>query len=80
MAEIIWSPRAIKDIHEIAEFISKSSIQYAEEQVRSFFAAATLPENYPFRGRIVPGYHHCSSSGALAPEQSGDQEIQEEVI
>jgi len=54
MAEIIWSPRAIKDIHEIAEFISKSSIQYAEEQVRSFFAAATLLENYPFRGRIVP--------------------------
>jgi len=36
MVEIEWAPRAVKDINEIAEFIGKYSIQYAEEQVRLF--------------------------------------------
>ena len=54
MAEIVWSPRAIKDIDEIAEYIAKDSLQYAEEQVRLFFERASLLEKHPYTGRVVP--------------------------
>jgi addiction module RelE/StbE family toxin len=54
MGEIIWSPRAIRDIKEIAEYIARDSIQYAETQASLFFVKASILENYPFSGRIVP--------------------------
>jgi toxin ParE1/3/4 len=54
MVKIIWSPRAIKDINEIAEYIAKDSLQYAEEQVKSFFSKAIILEDHPHIGRIVP--------------------------
>ena len=54
MAEVIWSVRSLKDIDEIAEYISKDSFQYAEEQVRQFFLKANLLEKQPLIGRIVP--------------------------
>ena len=47
MAEVVWAPRAVKDINEIAEFIAKDSIHYAEEQVRLFFKAAFALETHP---------------------------------
>ena len=54
MAEIVWSPRAIKDIDEIASYIAKDSIQYAEAQTRLFFSNAVILGKYPYRGRPVP--------------------------
>jgi toxin ParE1/3/4 len=54
MAEIIWSPRAVKDIDEIANFIAKESIQYAETQAKLFFSTAAVLEKHPYRGRVVP--------------------------
>lgn len=54
MAQIIWSARSIKDIDEIAGYISKDSFQYAEEQVRQFFVKAKFLEKHPLIGRIVP--------------------------
>jgi toxin ParE1/3/4 len=54
MAQIVWSPRAIKDIDEIANYIAKDSLQYAEAQTRLFFSTAEVLESYPHRGRIVP--------------------------
>ena len=54
MAEIIWSPRAIKDINEIAEYISKDSLQYAETQTKMFFSKVSALEKYPLIGRMVP--------------------------
>ncbi len=54
MAKIIWSPRSLKDIDEIAKYISKDSFQYAEEQVKQFFIKAKLLEEYPLIGRRVP--------------------------
>jgi len=44
MAEIVWSPRAIKDIDEIANYIAKDSLQYAEAQTRLFFFTAEVLE------------------------------------
>lgn len=54
MAELVWSPRAIRDINEIAEFISKDSIQYAKAQARQFIEEAKILERYPHKGRMVP--------------------------
>lgn len=54
MAEIVWSPRALKDIEEIASYISKDSLQYARAQTRLFFTTVEILEEHPFKGRIVP--------------------------
>ena len=45
---------AIKDINEIAEFIAKDSIEYAQAQVRLFIEMAEKLEHHPYRGRVVP--------------------------
>ena len=54
MAQIVWSARSLKDIDEIANYIAKDSIQYAEEQVRQFFIRAKVLEKQPLIGRMVP--------------------------
>lgn len=54
MAKIIWSPRAIKDIDEIAAYIAIDSLQYAEAQTSLFFTNAAILEKHPYRGRVVP--------------------------
>ena len=54
MASVIWSPRALKDIEEIAEYIAKESLQYAKAQVQTFFERAAILEKYPLIGRPVP--------------------------
>lgn len=54
MAEIIWSPRSLKDIDEIANYISKDSLQYAETQVSQFFTKVKILQKHPLSGRMVP--------------------------
>lgn len=54
MAKVIWSPRAIKDINEIAEFIAKDSLQYAKAQIKLFLEQAEDLEHHPHKGRVVP--------------------------
>lgn len=54
MAQIIWSPRSLRDIDEIATYIAKDSPQYAKAQVSLFFSTVTILEKYPYRGRVVP--------------------------
>lgn len=54
MAEIIWSERALQNIQEIAEFIEKDSVQYAQTQVQSFFERANVLTKHPHAGRPVP--------------------------
>jgi addiction module RelE/StbE family toxin len=54
MAEIIWSPRSLKDIDEIADYISRDSFQYAEAQVSQFFSKVKIIEKQPLAGRMVP--------------------------
>jgi plasmid stabilization system protein ParE len=65
MAEIVWSLRAIKDIDEIAGYIAKDSLQYAEAQVNLFFSVASILEKYPYRGRYSPGTGHIQHTSAL---------------
>ncbi|MEO5946472.1 MAG: type II toxin-antitoxin system RelE/ParE family toxin [Chitinophagaceae bacterium] len=54
MAELIWAPSAIKDIYSIAEYISKDSIQAAENIVELFFDKALVLVNHPAYGKPVP--------------------------
>lgn len=54
MALIVWSERVLKDINEIAEYISRDSFQYAQSQTKLFFERASELENYPLLGRPVP--------------------------
>jgi toxin ParE1/3/4 len=54
MAEIIWSPRSLKDIDEIAAYISRDSFQYAEAQVNQFFSKVKIIETQVLAGRMVP--------------------------
>lgn len=53
MAQIVWSPRSLRDIDEIATYIAKDSLQYAKAQVSLFFSTVTILEKYPYRGRVV---------------------------
>ncbi len=52
-----WTSNAIKDIDNIAEFISKDSVKYAQIQVQLFFEKVTVLKTHPFIGRIVPEYN-----------------------
>ena len=49
MAEVTWSSRSLKDIDEIANYISKDSLRYAEEQVTQFFEKVKTLENIHHR-------------------------------
>lgn len=54
MALVRWTSQAIKDINNIAEYISKDSKKYAGIQVNNFFERVELLERFPYSGRIVP--------------------------
>ena len=54
MAEIIWSARSLKDIDEMANYIAKDSLQYAQEQAKQFFIKTKILEKQPLAGRRVP--------------------------
>ncbi len=54
MAEVIWSPQAKADLHEIAEYISVDSVHYAEAIVSRILASVERLKKFPSSGRIVP--------------------------
>ena len=54
MAEVIWSPQAKADLHEIAEYISGDSLHYAEATVSRILASVERLKKFPASGRIVP--------------------------
>ena len=46
MVEVRWTPQAIEDIENIANYIAKDSSKYAIVKVTEFFDAAFILENY----------------------------------
>ena len=54
MVEIRWTPQAIDDIDNIAEYIAKDSIKYAKIQTERFFDTTEILITKPNVGRIVP--------------------------
>lgn len=52
--DVTWSPEAIEDVEEIAEFIARVSPRYASAVVDTLLDAARKLSPFPFAGRIVP--------------------------
>lgn len=51
---LIWSDASLQDIDDIAEYISRDSIYYAQKVVEQIFAVGELFVEQPRLGRIVP--------------------------
>jgi plasmid stabilization system protein ParE len=49
-----WSEEALSDIDGIAEFISRDSLQYAQQVVERLFELSDVIADQPLAGRIVP--------------------------
>jgi addiction module RelE/StbE family toxin len=52
--EVVWSDLALTDVEEIARYISRDSVRYANAMVARFFAAAERVADFPRMGRVVP--------------------------
>ncbi len=53
---IVWSPRAINDLEEIAEYIAHDSDHYARSVVRTILQKSRKLSDFPYVGRIVPEF------------------------
>ena len=56
MAELRWAPSAIKDVDEIARYISIDSEQAAENIVQLFFDRSIILQTHPQFGKPVPEF------------------------
>jgi len=54
MAKVIWSPSAIEDIKLIHEYISRDSVNQANNFIDNIIAIAEKLVQFPFSGRIIP--------------------------
>jgi addiction module RelE/StbE family toxin len=54
MVEVKWTSQSLDDINNIAEFISRDSLKYANIQVQIFFDSVEILGAHPKSGRIVP--------------------------
>jgi len=52
--KVVWSPRALEDIQEIADYISGDSEFYAAAVVRKVVAITRQIAAFPYAGRVVP--------------------------
>lgn len=56
MVKIIWTETAIQDIQDIAEYIAKDSVRYAEITAMELFEAVDILEKHPKAGVKVPEF------------------------
>lgn len=54
MAEVIWLDAALRDIEELAEFIARDSVVYADRMVANIFESAEILILFPKAGRKIP--------------------------
>lgn len=54
MAEIVWSPRAIRDVEAIYEYIAVDSRQAAIWTLSQILAKITHLGDFPKIGRVIP--------------------------
>ena len=52
--QLAWSPEALEDVEQIAEYIERDSPWYAQAVVSRLIEAAGTLIDLPLRGRIVP--------------------------
>ncbi|WP_299249824.1 type II toxin-antitoxin system RelE/ParE family toxin [uncultured Cytophaga sp.] len=58
MVEVTWTDNAVQDLNDIAEYISKDSIRYAELTVQELFESVDILEKYPNFGTIVQEFQN----------------------
>jgi len=56
--KIEWTKRALKDLHDIYEFIAKDSSRYAQIQVENIQDSISNLISFPLMGRKVPEFPH----------------------
>jgi toxin ParE1/3/4 len=66
MVKVVWTQRALLDLEDIGEYISKDSIRYAKLTLEKLLDAASLIVINPLLGRIVP--------------ETSDKSIRERII
>lgn len=54
MSRIVWAPQALEDVQAIRDYLSRSSIDYANLIVELIVTAVGRLERHPRSGRIVP--------------------------
>jgi addiction module RelE/StbE family toxin len=52
-----WSPRALMDVEELANFIEKDSLFYAQAVVTRIVRSTAKLADFPLVGRIVPEFN-----------------------
>jgi plasmid stabilization system protein ParE len=52
--KVIWSPRALERVNEIADYIAQESIEAARLLAIELFGAVDRLEKFPESGRVVP--------------------------
>jgi addiction module RelE/StbE family toxin len=60
MVKIVSTNRALNDLQEIADYISRDSFQYAGITLEKLIEAASFIETNPFIGRKVPEINEAS--------------------
>jgi addiction module RelE/StbE family toxin len=56
MVQILWTERAKEDLKNIAEFISRDSVYYAEKQLDKLYESVEVLYEHSEIGRSVPEY------------------------
>lgn len=58
MAQVVWTQSALDDLQEIADYISKDSVRFAEITVDKLFSAVDILESFPLSGAMVPEFQN----------------------
>lgn len=60
MVKVIWTESALQDIRDIAEYIARDSVRYAELTALELFESADVLEQHPRIGAKVPEFNEES--------------------
>ena len=58
--KILWSPKSLKNLDEIAEYISQNSPLYAPVFVQKIISSVERLTDFPLSGRVVPEFNNES--------------------
>jgi toxin ParE1/3/4 len=54
---VVWSPSAILDVDDLAQYIARDSAAYASAVVAKILETTRTLNNFPFSGRVVPEFN-----------------------